>query len=834
MKKSYLLIVASLAVCLLLFACKKDPTGGNGSIEIAAKINDAVNETDEPTRAISTLTDLSGYNLKLTCGNTEVYNGAVPEGGVVGGLADGRYVVELSDMAGFVPAFDAQRYAGQTEVTVAGNKVVATVAVTQANAGLKFDYSDPSLAGRGDINAIVSQDGAQLDYGRTPDATGYFKPGSVTMQFKSGDTALTIGGMESVTLTLEAADLVTYTIKPNPETGAIELNASINDATNPSPAAATPLTDFTGYTLKITDGNTEAYNGAVPAGATVNGIAYGSYTVELGNMAGFEPAFGAPRYAGRTDIALNSEKATAAITLTQANAGLRFDYTDPSLTGRGNVVATVSQGMAQLNYGATPDATGYFPAGSVTVQYKIAGEVVTTNNGMTTETLNLAEADLITHRIILDAPDTPPVNSGLTILGAPSTAFTVKFVMTGGESSDPTIEATTDASGKLDLATEHPGRIIKSIRKSGSSEIYIGRSTDDEVAIKLSGNSIAFRDVIDGYIPIGTYAEFNNIRNGLSGKYRQDANIEMMNVRLNSLADNPYGSYNLEFTGEYDGAGFSMRDIYVAGPGKQFTGLFGINAGYVHNMVIESGRVTTDEGLAGVICGRNVSAGRIEFIVNNAEISSSADNYMGGIVGQNHGTIRFCGNRGIVSTPGTWAGGICGANEGGTVAGCYNKADQPCQGNNSAGITGLNTGTIIACYNIGNMQAPSNKLKISGVVGGNEGSGLVYACYSVGNINGLADFIGGVGNNTYGAAAVIRDSYWSICAAKGRQATGSTMDVKYFTDGTTAPSGVDTGWPSADAAKGWGIHAGGDFQDGYYWKNLGQNGTDNYPILWWE
>ena len=55
-----------------------------------------------------------------------------------------------------------------------------------------------------------------------------------------------------------------------------------------------------------------------------------------------------------------------------------------------------------------------------------------------------------------------------------------------------------------------------------------------------------------------------------------------------------------------------------------------------------------------------------------------------------------------------------------------------------------------------------------------------------------------------------------------------------FSDGTEVPSGATAGWPS-DSVEQWGINTpGNDGQNGLWWKDLGTEGSQDYPELWWE
>ena len=61
-----------------------------------------------------------------------------------------------------------------------------------------------------------------------------------------------------------------------------------------------------------------------------------------------------------------------------------------------------------------------------------------------------------------------------------------------------------------------------------------------------------------------------------------------------------------------------------------------------------------------------------------------------------------------------------------------------------------------------------------------------------------------------------------------------SAECLYFSDGTEVPSGATAGWPS-DSVEQWGINTpGNDGQNGLWWKDLGTEGSQDYPELWWK
>lgn len=107
------------------------------------------------------------------------------------------------------------------------------------------------------------------------------------------------------------------------------------------------------------------------------------------------------------------------------------------------------------------------------------------------------------------------------------------------------------------------------------------------------------------------------------------------------------------------------------------------------------------------------------------------NDHVGGVCGNNAGTITNCYNAGNLTAIESSAdiGGICGYNNGGTIANCYNTGTVTATGTIAfvGGVCGCSTELILNCYNIGTVTAASSGANISGICGYNFGP--VKNCY---------------------------------------------------------------------------------------------------------
>ncbi len=157
-----------------------------------------------------------------------------------------------------------------------------------------------------------------------------------------------------------------------------------------------------------------------------------------------------------------------------------------------------------------------------------------------------------------------------------------------------------------------------------------------------------------------------------------------------------------------------------------------------------------------------------DFSVKDSYITSDACNMLGGITGLNNGKIQGCSFDGLI-TGNSYIGGICGRNERyGNITECYNYgeliaateggvtvAGSICAENHSTvtksgnygnvkadqsvgGITGDNGGSIVDCYNQGNVNMSSGGYWVGGICGCMDDASITNG-YNVGNVTGSGE-----------------------------------------------------------------------------------------------
>ena len=248
------------------------------------------------------------------------------------------------------------------------------------------------------------------------------------------------------------------------------------------------------------------------------------------------------------------------------------------------------------------------------------------------------------------------------------------------------------------------------------------------------------------------------------------------------------------FKGILDGAGYSVYGVYTV-------------------------ETLTYGGLVGVLDSVGVVRN-----VNMKKDSIKANNYVGGLVAYNYGTVNGCTNSGSVSSTTSYShysGGIVGYNTG-TVSGCTNGGSVPTS-YYSGGIVGYNTGTVNGCTNGGSASSFFSSYSggySGGIVGYNTGKkAMVKNSYSVAISLGSSGTRGGIAGNNADSAQII-NCYYDSDVLTGYSAVPSNSAS------ATNVSGMTTANMQRDQFA-WILNtANGSEKNGGVWSRNG-----GYPIF---
>jgi len=259
---------------------------------------------------------------------------------------------------------------------------------------------------------------------------------------------------------------------------------------------------------------------------------------------------------------------------------------------------------------------------------------------------------------------------------------------------------------------------------------------------------------------IADWYQLNNVRNYLDSHFILVNDLNSATAGYTELANStadggkgwqPIGNYtSANFTGTFDGQGYEISGLFIDRPAQDHVGLFGsVDVGGVIESVEVMGANVTGNWSVGILVGG--SAANVSHSSSSGSVSS-ANNWAGGLVGWNHGTVDS--SYSTANVTGHWidkrgAGGLVGYNDG-NVSNCY--AAGVVYGDYIAGgLVGHNYdgGTVSNSYAIGNVTGKSGDVSNGGLVGENYYS-TVYNSYATGNVSAYKCVGGLVGCNNHG------------------------------------------------------------------------------------
>ena len=214
----------------------------------------------------------------------------------------------------------------------------------------------------------------------------------------------------------------------------------------------------------------------------------------------------------------------------------------------------------------------------------------------------------------------------------------------------------------------------------------------------------------------------------------------------------PIGNATNQFTGSFDGMGFTIRNLWVNRTTEDYIGLFGFNNGIIKNL-----RLDGIEVLVGIRGGGLV--GYNEGVVSNVNttstvISTGESGIAGGVIGENRGNVTKLSSFATVMTTGSsgTTGGLIGRNRGKVID---SSASGSVTANYKAtgGLIGENFGYVNTSYSISDVSVSGENGDAGGLVGQN--SGTLHETYAISTLNvtrfgaGLAAYSSGIVSNSY-------------------------------------------------------------------------------------
>ncbi len=269
----------------------------------------------------------------------------------------------------------------------------------------------------------------------------------------------------------------------------------------------------------------------------------------------------------------------------------------------------------------------------------------------------------------------------------------------------------------------------------------IDDTENDTLSISTLEELAALRDAVNG----------GNDYAGVTVTLAADIDLGGLNEYEEGVEEKqwiPIGNQETPFAGTFDGGGHTISGLYFSRNYVDvYMGLFGYSTGTIQNMCV-TGKIELGFRYVGGVVGQN------DGTVANCQFSGDIEgaSLVGGVAGYNTGRVincRLTGENSNIITGYSYIGGVVGQNAG-TVAGCQNAGTVTGVDSGSeesvlvGGITGYNeaAGIIQNCSHIGTV---SGNLTVGGVAGANEGT--LKGCYHSGAVSGSEGVGGVVGRN---------------------------------------------------------------------------------------
>ncbi|MCX7759449.1 MAG: hypothetical protein N2169_07595, partial [bacterium] len=260
---------------------------------------------------------------------------------------------------------------------------------------------------------------------------------------------------------------------------------------------------------------------------------------------------------------------------------------------------------------------------------------------------------------------------------------------------------------------------------SGTNKAFIVPIETPTVWTMTSSTTLQVKFLLNQSIPIANISDLQKIGNDINyplfWSYAITSDIDATTTQTWNSGKGfaPIGTNVFWFNGTIDGGGYTISNLYINRPDEQYVALIKYldTSAKISNLTLSNSSVTGGDNVA-LLAGEN--SGNIDnLIISNSQIQSNSGS--GGLVSVNKGTINKSSveNNSRVICLTDYAGGICSRNESGATI-YFSNVDANVSGNSYiGGITGNNKGTIRKCSSSGTVN--SSVSFVGGVAGTNQG-----------------------------------------------------------------------------------------------------------------
>jgi len=274
--------------------------------------------------------------------------------------------------------------------------------------------------------------------------------------------------------------------------------------------------------------------------------------------------------------------------------------------------------------------------------------------------------------------------------------------------------------------------------------------------------------------------------------------------------------YSRPFAGVFDGNSHIISNFTYSSTGKEYVGLFRYVEGEraeIRNLGLVDPNVEVEMGSRlGSLVGYLSDGTITNCYVEGGNVTGQ--DYVGGLVGRNSGTISTCCSTARVAGE-DYVGGLAGDSYG-TIANCCVKGGNVTGEHRVGGLVGVNWDSIHTCYSTGSVAGEDY---VGGLTGENHGG--IVTCYAAGRVTGTEN-TGGLTGFQWGRHTI--NSYWDI------ETSGQTVSAGGEGKTTAAMMTANTffGWGTCEVV--WTIDEGADYPRLAWEEKPGEPIANTFPL----
>ena len=383
--------------------------------------------------------------------------------------------------------------------------------------------------------------------------------------------------------------------------------------------------------------------------------------------------------------------------------------------------------------------------------------------------VTVANVDGDRFNVIIDSSSERVATATLTILdGSDTFMMTARLIITARETGDAVITITAEDSNGASVSEEVAVRVLKDIDEDDDGLIEVNDlETLNAMRYQLDGSGLRMSASGEKQIlgcAVGGcngYELMKDLDFMADASYSSSANKMMWTT---GAGWQPIGDFINQFITLFEGNSHTISNLMISRPDSNHIGLF---------RYAGSAAKITNVGLLNVHITGNY--------------------FVGGIVGENDGSVVNSYVIGAVRGSNDRVGGLVGTSSG-EITNSY--ASGAVEGSGFiGGLVGSSSGDITNSYARGAVAGDSS---VGGLVGENDNAARIMNSYASGAVEGNSSVGGLVGQNR-GSSGRITNSYWDITASGIETSDGGEGKTTEELQSPTAPTNtIYVGWNTAD------------------------------------